>query len=642
MRWVLGCAALLAACIAAGPGASAAPLEAYGRLPSLSHVQISPDGGSLAFVVTKGDAQQIVLERLADHSVVAVLEWGNLKIRALDWADSQNLVITNSVTGQIPGIDSPIEEWFAANDYDVAARRLRPLMKGAGNLVSATTTVPTVRTVAGRTLVFLQGFAFVDSQGVTALYQNDLAADQTKRVHTGDRQTREIVVDANGRVAALTSYDEATGKWTLRVNTPANGWKVTRTIDAPVDSPGIEGLGRDGQSVLVSQFENDATVLHEVSIADGTWGAAIKDTYRAHIFDPLTHAWAGGETLNGDDLHYDFFEPRAAQLWAATTKAFGGQRVSFESWSSDKKRWVIRVDSPTEGAAYALVDLNTKRADWIGNEYADLKAEDIGPVTPVRYKAADGLEITGYLTLPHGKAAKNLPLVVLPHGGPEARDEPGFDWWAQAVASRGYAVLQPNFRGSAGFGADFVAAGYGQWGRKMQTDLSDGVRHLAAQGVIDPKRVCIFGGSYGGYAALAGAAIDTGVYRCAVSLAGPSDLRKMLHTVQQDQGASQTETLRYWDRFMGAKAIDDPALDAISPAQLAAKVTIPVLLIHGKDDTVVPYAQSEAMAEALQRAGKPVSFVTLKGEDHWLSRSETRLQMLTAAMAFIEANNPPN
>jgi dipeptidyl aminopeptidase/acylaminoacyl peptidase len=257
----------------------------------------------------------------------------------------------------------------------------------------------------------------------------------------------------------------------------------------------------------------------------------------------------------------------------------------------------------------------------------------------VRFKAADGLELTGYLTLPRGRDPKKLPLVVFPHGGPAARDEPGFDWWAQAMASRGYAVLQVNFRGSDGYGWKFLSAGFGEWGRKMQTDLSDGVRYLAGQGTIDPKRVCIVGASYGGYAALAGAALDTGVYRCAVSYGGISDMRRFNSWVGTNDGfASQ----RYFLRFLGAESIKDPSLLQVSPASHIDKVTIPVLLIHGKDDTVVPLEQSRIMADALKAAGKPVEFVTLDSTDHWLTNGDTRLAMLKATVAFLEKNNPPN
>ncbi|HKP77819.1 MAG TPA: alpha/beta fold hydrolase, partial [Phenylobacterium sp.] len=192
--------------------------------------------------------------------------------------------------------------------------------------------------------------------------------------------------------------------------------------------------------------------------------------------------------------------------------------------------------------------------------------------------------------------------------------------------------------GSDGFGDELLAAGYGEWGRKMQTDLSDGVAHLAAEGVIDPKRVCIVGASYGGYAALAGAALDTGVYRCAASVGGLSDLGRFVTWSKIQRGPS---AFRYWTRFMGAEE-DRKVLAEISPAANIDKVTIPVLLIHGKDDSVVPAEQSQLMAEALRKAGKPVELVVQKGEDHWLSRGATRLEMLSATMAFVEKHNPPN
>jgi dipeptidyl aminopeptidase/acylaminoacyl peptidase len=255
------------------------------------------------------------------------------------------------------------------------------------------------------------------------------------------------------------------------------------------------------------------------------------------------------------------------------------------------------------------------------------------------YSARDGRPIKALLTLPRGREPKNLPLIVLPHDGPASHDEAGFDWMAQAFASRGYAVLQPQFRGSSGFGWNFESAGFGEWGRKMQTDLSDGVRALASQGFIDPKHVCIVGASYGGYAALAGVTLEQGVYRCAVSVAGLSDLRKFLGGPKAD--AEHSSTVRYWDRFMGAKDPKDPVLDQISPASHAAAASAPILLIHGKDDTVVPIEQSEIMERALRGANKPVEFVALKSEDHWLSREATRMQMLQATVAFLEKNNPP-
>jgi dipeptidyl aminopeptidase/acylaminoacyl peptidase len=388
--------------------------------------------------------------------------------------------------------------------------------------------------------------------------------------------------------------------------------------------------------------DEDKTVLREYAL-DGSHvvGARQRDVRQPDPRAPTARSLVGAFSLVGDERRYTFFDAKLQASWNAVVKAFPGDQVSLASWSDDKRKLVVEVDSPTMGPAYALVDLERQERPLPERRLPGPDPEGVSKVKPIKYKAADGLEITGYLTLPKGKDAKNLPLVVLPHGGPEGRDTLGFDWWSQALASRGYAVLQPNFRGSEGFGWKFVQAGFGQWGKAMQTDLSDGVRHLAKQGVIDPKRVCIVGASYGGYAALAGATLDRGVYRCAASVAGPADLKRMLVDsnslfVQQQLDHALLAAVH------GRRWVKDPDLAAISPAKLADKVEIPLLLIHGKDDTVVPYVQSTMMADAMKKAGKPVELVTLTGEDHWLSRGATRLQMLTSVVDFLEKNNPPN
>jgi len=187
-----------------------------------------------------------------------------------------------------------------------------------------------------------------------------------------------------------------------------------------------------------------------------------------------------------------------------------------------------------------------------------------------------------------------------------------------------------------------LEAGYGEWGRKMQTDLSDGVRYLVKQDIVDPARVCIVGASYGGYAALAGVSLDPGVYRCAVSISGIGDLSRMLNWEQSRHPYGVQTAMRYWDRFMGASGPNDPKLDVISPIKHLESVTAPVMLIHGRDDTVVPFAQSQEMYDALKHANKAVELVELKQEDHWLSRSETRLQMLLESVAFLQHYNPPD
>ena len=223
--------------------------------------------------------------------------------------------------------------------------------------------------------------------------------------------------------------------------------------------------------------------------------------------------------------------------------------------------------------------------------------------------------------------------MVLPHSGPEERDNREFNWLVQFLAARGYGVLQPQFRGSSGFGGAFRRAGYRQWGGLMQDDVSDGVRYLVDQGIADPLRVGIVGnGRYGGYAALAGAALTPELYACAVSINGASDLPEMLGYMRAHDG--------YFKAWLAERIGDgaDPQLLQRSPAHLAARVRAPVLLIHANQDTVVPPSQSESMAAALKKAGGHGTLVALPDEDHELSSGRTRVQVLTELDRFLSAN----
>jgi dipeptidyl aminopeptidase/acylaminoacyl peptidase len=321
-------------------------------------------------------------------------------------------------------------------------------------------------------------------------------------------------------------------------------------------------------------------------------------------------------------------------MMAATRKAFPGLTVRLSDWNEAFNKFLVECSGPGEPDGWWLVDLTTGKADPIGLAYT-IAAKDVGPMRMLRYKAGDGLDMAGVLTLPPDRPARNLPLVMLPHGGPHSHDYPVFDWWAQAYASRGYVVFQPNFRGSTGSGSDFERAGWGEWGRKMQTDISDGLAELVKQGIADPKRVCIVGASYGGYAALVGVTIQQGLYRCAVSVAGIGDIPKMLRDDIRESGGN--DTLR---RALKRNVGNGSDMQQVSPVTFANRADAPILLIHGKDDIVVPFSQSTDMLNALKRAGKPAELVTLAGEDHWLSRSETRLAMLKAAVAFVEQHNP--
>ena len=636
------CAGLCAALLTVlAVEARAAPLEVYGRLPTIESIALSPDGASLASIVTDGELRSLAVQNLADGKLIAGLAAGDNKVRDIRWAGPNHVILTLSSTTQPFDVTAPRGEYAMAIDLNIRTHKAVQLLKNAAPGTSMMNIVvgrPDIRMIEGRPIAFVQGIHFVGRMGQQGLFRIDLEKGRTVLAEPGYANTREYVIAADGSAVAQAETSRSTGDWTLHLK-DASGWRAASRLRAPPDAPSLLGLGRDSATVLMLQQEGDREQLREVSVKDGSIGEPLVGGDEARpIWRPDGLALAGVRTLVGDEERLRYFDPADQARWNAIVRAFPGDLVGFESASDDYNKVLVAVDSPTLGPAYAIVDLTTRKAAYVGERYRGLKLGDVSPVRSLAFKARDGLDLHGYLYVPYGRTAKDLPLVVLAHGGPSARDMPGFDWWAQALASRGYAVLQVNFRGSAGYGWPFLSAGFGEWGRKMQTDLSDGVRYLASEGIIDPKRVCIVGASYGGYAALAGPTLDRGIYRCAASIGGPSDLRRLV-SWSRDRNGRVAE--RWWTRFMGAENAGDPILRLISPAEHADQADAPILLVHGRDDTVVPLSQSQTMADALRKADKPFEMVVLKGEDHWLTRGDTRLEMLKAVVAFLEKNNPP-
>ena len=647
-------AVAMAASIMAGGqnGALATPVEAYGALPIMDMVRLSPDGSRLAYVALSKGKQGVVIENLDPYAQVSGLSATDQKVRSLVWADNDHLIVLKSHTGIADFTGGSMRsEWPTAQVLDIAKKKATPLLDpdlkvsgggvyggGVMNVVGGT---PMPRKVNGKTVVFAEGIAFVDSSGVPALFSVDLSRDVETMVERaqGSHQDRDWTVDAQGNLLAQVTYDQDAKQWTLRLRR-GQGWADAYNADASVDVPSLDGLSADGKSMILEIPTSNGAEFRAVSLDGGgiVKAPAPYEEFEDTIKDPVSHRIIGG-VLRDPDQPYKFIDPADQATWEAVVGGFPGEDVRLVSWSDNRRRIVVEVTGQTHGVVYVLIDLNTHKSVEVGQAYQGIGPQDVAGVETIAYKAADGRTIPAFLTLPNGKDAKNLPLIVLPHGGPEARDGAGFDWWAQALASRGYAVLQPQFRGSGGLGQDLLRAGYGQFGRKMQTDVSDGVAALARGGMIDPKRVCVVGGSYGGYVALAAASMQPTIYRCAVAVAGISDLRKMWSTWYTDVRTDRS--VRYWDRYMGVKSPSDPSIDQFSPIKHVDAITAPVLVIHGRDDTVVPFEQSQRMVDALNAAHKPVQFVILKNEDHWLSRSETRDEMLEATVKFLEANNPP-
>ena len=314
-------------------------------------------------------------------------------------------------------------------------------------------------------------------------------------------------------------------------------------------------------------------------------------------------------------------------------KNLGDREIVFGSSTKDETKFIVSTYSDVDPGTVWVFDRKTKDLSTLYQVREKLDRKALSPVRAIRYKSSDGLEVPAYLTLPKGLPENNLPLVVVPHGGPWARDNWGYNSMAQFLANRGYAVLNPNFRGSTGYGKKFLDAGNGQWGDKMQDDITWGVKHLIDQGIADPKRVAIMGGSYGGYAALAGVTFTPDLYAAAVAIVAPSNLNTLLGSIPP-----------YWEqiRMMFHKRMGDPntpegkaQLERQSPLNHVAKIKTPLMVVQGANDPRVKKAESDQIVVALRERNYPVQYLLANDEGHGFQRPVNNMAMFAAAEKFL-------
>jgi len=445
-------------------------------------------------------------------------------------------------------------------------------------------------------------------------------------------------VTSTGQPIARSDYNEDTRIYTISVYDNGKAREIFREKQELL-SIGMAGVTKDGDLIVYNENDDDFLGINSVSRADGSLkplGRRANADVENIILDPDDNTLVG-IVYAGMFASYDMVDPALDADVDAVVNAIPGAAASLASWNEDRSQLLLLVHGGTRAERYMMFDRATKKLSLITYVRPEIKPEDVGEVTTIKYKARDGLTIPALVTWPAGvpkEQRKNLPLVVMPHGGPEAYNAMGFDWLAQFMANEGYVVLQPNFRGSQGFGKAFRDAGRKQWGRKSQDDITDGAKALATMGWIDPDRTCIVGWSYGGYAALAGGALTPDMYKCVVAIAGVSDLRGMLAMDRQQYGKT-SQTYSYWKEVIGDPDTDADAIDAVSPSLLAANFKAPVLLVHGSEDTIVPSRQSDKMESALKSAGKEVHYIRIRGDDHSLVDNDSRRAMLKAVAEFL-------
>ena len=414
--------------------------------------------------------------------------------------------------------------------------------------------------------------------------------------------------------------------------------KIKKDSDA-LENWGVMGIiaGSDTGYAMI-ESENGKQVLHKV---DYNTGARVELVYENPDWSLDSVISAPGRGPIGveyidDAPRVHWLDPEMARHQRNLEQALGGGRVKIFSMSADRSRMLVQHSSASDPGALYVYTPGQKRLDLYANLRPDIDFRAMSEPRPFSFTSRDGHTMHGYLTLPQGGADRALPLIVYPHGGPYGvRDSLVYDDWVQLFASRGYAVLQVNFRGSGGYGTAFEELGDGEMGRRMQDDLDDALDWAVGQGYADPARVCIVGASYGGYAALWGVLRNPDRYRCAASVAGVTDWRDMLRYDRNYLGRSYYR--KVWkSKVTGEKGTD---LDTLSPVDQIARLERPVLLVHGSKDRRVPIAQFEKLVAAAKKAGKTLE--TLEVDDgHTFVKEENERQLYETLLAFLEKHNP--
>lgn len=635
---------MLAAAMFAATGACAAPpLEAFGRAPAIENVELSPSGQQFALIGRQNDTRSVVV-RKADGEAVFLGTLGDAEVSDLLWAGEDHLLVFRRATVGTRNFGMPLQTWRVGINVDLKARNATVVFKDSRTVVDAIFGVFGNRYVDGRWYAYVGAVPYdkVLSKGggiiYPDLYRVDVQTGAYQPVAKAGLGAASWALASNGSIVGRASYDARGRTQSIFLTSAGDQPRISRVADE--QQLRIAGLGRTADSIMVIDRASDQVVARELRPGGPAEGEVVFTGVQAEqlLQDPNTGLVVGA--ARGDGSGPEFIDPERQRRLRATLRAFPNATTRLVSFTSDLNHMVVYTEGPEDPGSYWLVDIEKKSAQPIGDARPGIKPSDLGVVQVLGYRAADGTAMDGVLTLPPGRPAKGLPLVVIPSVAPQGqRASPRLDMRAQAFASRGYAVFQPNVRGSSGSGEAFRRLAEGQVGRALQTDLSDGVAALAAQGTIDPKRVCIVGESYGGYAALAGVTLQHGIYRCAVSISGFFDLpRFSLWAKDHAMGDVRHELELKWP--MGPVAGED--LEQISPARQARLADAPVLLIHGMDDPTIPMEQSQMMERALKSAGKPVALVLLPKEDHTLESEKTRQSVLAQVVSFLEANNPPN
>ncbi|NID15501.1 S9 family peptidase [Luteibacter yeojuensis] len=633
--------AVLCLASTAAMAADLVPVADFARRMPLTDPSLSPDGQyvSMAYHDPDGKTHGLAIYRVGDMSKpVTLIKMPPYELPAgMIWASSTRLVVARgkvdgsigraTYTGELMAIDVDGKNPDYLYGYEGYGKRAatRALDRGWGTIEGGP--------VQSNGHFYMRATEW-DNQNKSTLYDVDAKTSTRKLMADIGLGGMNFMIDPTGNARFAFGTDD-NFKWVV-FHRDGNGWtrlpnsEEKQTFEPIAKVAGSDRIyakfspnGQGGQFVEQDEDGGNLKVIRKDDFSEVT---------SSGLWTPAPLRPFGTVSATGIPKA-TYIDPQApvSKLHMALSQKFPGNFVSFVDFSEDGGQLMFKVAGDREPGRYMLIDTKTYKVTKLFDAVPWIDPAKMAERRPLRFKASDGTELEAILTFPKGKAESDLPMVLMPHGGPHGvSDDWFFDGDAQFLANRGYLVLQVNYRGSGGRGASFEQAGYLKWGTRIQEDLIDGVKWAIAERYADPKRVCVYGASFGGYSAMMTAIRAPGMFKCAVGYDGIYDLDMMYNKGDiKDRKFGRS----YLTTVIGKDAAD---LAANSPDRLADKIDVPVFLVHGEDDQRAPFAQFKAMRAALEAAHKPYETLTKPDERHGFVKPENVEEFYNRLQAFLD------
>ncbi|PCK32758.1 alpha/beta hydrolase family protein [Pseudoalteromonas piscicida] len=606
------------------------PIKSYAQLPNISQVALSPSGKAVAYLQNYDGKLVLTVHDLKTHKKKLVLQTDNKSIALswYDWATDDLLIFGANYTEVQRGVKYTSSRLFKYNLRDPSEKlvqinqpyRNQRLAQFQDSVISLLPQQP------NKVLVQTD----FDIPNKPSVYLLDLLKDRRQKLVRGRSKIASWIADQQGNVRIGYGIDGINAYYMLYDNNTKDLTELYTFQARGPEAIHILGFDKDPNIIYLTALHQGKTALFKADVTQRPMLPKLVFSDPDYDFDGSIIYSHDGRAIGFSHSNVEnsrvYWDEDRKLLQRSLKAALPSYDTVIISMSADNKKYIAYGDSDQDSDTYLFGDRETKSLIGLGRLYPDITGEQYLGKYRVSFKARDGLEIEGYLTLPKQFTAA-APTIVFPHGGPYARDYAGFDYWSELLASRGFVVFQPNFRGSFGYGFDFLTEANEDWGGKMQDDLQDAANWLIKENYALKDKICIGGASYGGYAALMAVIKHPETFKCAASFAGVTDLESI---VSRARFFTNKELVR--DQF----GQDMDKLAAQSPVNYAKQINRPILLIHGDDDKVVPVGHSRDMANELEDYDKAFKYIELEDGNHHLSYQEHRINTLTAFLEFFE------